>query len=210
MSDVLERIQARLVGLYGIEGSPLVTPFLCDAAQVVAAGAEVGRGELLLVADDPDGVSVGLYVAPEAVDALRDDADVLERFEAYCLAAEGVSHFVYLSYRQGRSESVSELELELQAEVDKYATALLEGNGVGAIRARSQSIRARLYSDVELVDDEGTAAGDRYRTAIRVASRYAASLERRHVDRGAVGDLVEELRRFYRLSMRQKLHASEG
>ena len=40
----------------------------------------------------------------------------------YCTALEGVSHFHYLVWSLARGRNVSLLELELQAEVDKYAT----------------------------------------------------------------------------------------
>ncbi|MFK8000765.1 MAG: hypothetical protein AB8H86_14290 [Polyangiales bacterium] len=204
---VLARIQQRLVRLYDLGSSPVVTPFLCDAEAAEAVGGDPGRGEVLLVAEEEDGVSLGLYVEPEALALLRRGVDVLGegQFDAYCLAAEGVSHFVYLVYRHEQTRSVSELELELQAEVDKYATALLEGNGVGAIRARSQAIRERLYQDPVLADSAETLEGNRYRHAIALASRYTHRLERQHIDRGAIGELVAELRRFYRVGMREKL-----
>ncbi len=35
-------------------------------------------------------------------------------------ALEGVSHFVYLAWNAGHDKPVSLLELEMQAEVDKY------------------------------------------------------------------------------------------
>ncbi len=205
-SCVLARIQQRLVRLYDLNDSPTVTPFLCSAEEAAAAGGDPERGEVLLVAEEADGVSLGLYVSPTALARLQTDADVLHvDFDAYCLAAEGVSHFVYLVFRHEQTRSVSELELELQAEVDKYATALLEGNGVGAIRARSQQIRRKLYEDVELVDHADSEQGLRYRQAIAAASRYAQSLERRHINRGDVRALVAELRQFYRLGMREKM-----
>lgn len=204
---VLARIQQRLVRLYDLGSSPNVTPFLCDAEAASAVGGDPGRGEVLLVAEEEDGVSLGLYVEPEALALLQSGVDVLGegQFDAYCLAAEGVSHFVYLVYRHEQTRSVSELELELQAEVDKYATALLEGNGVGAIRARSQAIRERLYQDPALADSAESLEGNRYRHAIALASRYTQRLERQHIDRGAIGELVADLRRFYRVGMREKL-----
>ncbi|MEM7608727.1 MAG: hypothetical protein AAF411_25520, partial [Myxococcota bacterium] len=172
-----------------------------------AVGADPGRGEVLLVAEEEEGVSIGLYVQPDALAHLTSNEDVLDegRFDAYCLAAEGVSHFIYLAFRHEQTRSVSELELELQGEVDKYASALLEGNGVGAIRERSRAIRERLYENAELADGPETEEGVRYRRAIAAAARYTEGLERRHLDRGAIGELVSELRRFYRLSMREKM-----
>lgn len=203
MSEILTRIQARLSELYDVESLP-VEPFICSEEEARAAvGDAVSRGEVLLVSEDADGgISVGLYVAESALDLLRTDDAPLE---AFWLAAEGVSHFVYLVFRAQNEESVSQLELELQAEVDKYATALLDGWGVGLMKERSRQIRQRLFHDAEFLDDAGTEAGDRYRVATRAAAQVVANLEKRYVAREDLHGLIGELRRFYRLGRREKL-----
>lgn len=213
---VLTELQSTFVELYDVDESPPVGPFLCDAEDVEAAGADPERGEVLLVHEHGNDVSVGLYVTPGATQRLVAAGDPLapERFEAWCLAAEGVSHFVYLLFRAQSGASVSQLELEVQAEVDKYAAALLRGsegpsllagNGVGLFLARSQAIRRGLYRDQTLIDAPGTAEHGRYQLAMDTAGRYAAWLERSFVTRGDRAGLVTELRRFYRSSPQEKL-----
>ena len=213
---ILSGLQSTFVELYDLDESPPVGPFLCDAEDVAAAGADPERGEVLLVHEQGDDVSVGLYVAPAATQRLARDVDPLgpERFAAWCLAAEGVSHFVYLLFRASAGVGVSQLELEVQAEVDKYAAALLRGasgasllagNGVGLFLGRSRAIRRGLYHEQTLIDAPGTAEHDRYQLAMETASRYAAWLERAFVRRGDHAGLVTELRRFYRSSPQEKL-----
>ena len=41
----------------------------------------------------------------------------------YWTALEGVSHFMYLAWNAGHDRAVSLLELELQAEIDKYVAS---------------------------------------------------------------------------------------
>lgn len=209
-------MQRVLSHLYDLDLEHAVEDFVCDRELAsLAAGDVVERREVLLVLEEPDDISVGLYVDPLAVAALEETGaawleDCLEhgRFEAFCLAAEGVSHFVYLMFRLGHEQSVSQLELEVQAEVDKYATGLLVGNGVGAIQARSRELRRRLFTGVRYVDGPHTEAGARYRTATKVAATYTASLERHFVDTGELAALARELRRFYRRGARGKLEES--
>lgn len=208
MSGILSRIQERISELYDVDSLP-VEPFICSEEEARAAvGDAVARGEVLLVGEDHDGgISVGLYVAESALELLRTDDAPLE---AFWLAAEGVSHFVYLIFRAQNDESVTQLELELQAEVDKYATALLDGWGVGLMKERSRQIRQRLFDDAEYLDDADTEAGERYRLATRAAARVVANLERRFVANEDMNGLIGELRRFYRLGRREKLaYASE-
>ena len=228
---MLDRIQEMLADLYDLPVDRPVGAFLCDA-EVVEQSVEgaVARGEVLLVAEEPDGLAVGLYVCPDAVARLTAArapapsgsdgagtwsagdaflADDAADFAAACLATEGVSHFVYLTFRADNDDSVTQLELELQAEVDKYATGLLAGQGMGAIRARSRALRERLFEGVRFIDAADTEVGERYRTAHRWAARYAASLEARHLDgEGDLDALGRELRRFYRMGMRGKLEAA--
>lgn len=206
---MLRRIQRVLARAYDLHVLPDVEQFVCSAEILRAAAGDgvAHRGEVLLVMQDEDGIHVGLYLDPDVLDRLTHASP---DFRALCLATEGVSHFVYLSFRADNDEQVTQLELELQAEVDKYATGLfdahaLAGNGVGAIRARSRALREKLFLNARFIDPAGTPEGERYRIAHRAAARYAAALEARFVDRGRLTDLWTELRRFYRLGGRQKL-----
>lgn len=218
MSLALQRIADELSALYDTPRLSDVASFLCDEATMRrAVGPEVERGEVLAVLEE-DGITfVGLYVAAEVLDALDEEGessgdrevDRRRSFRTWQLAVEGVSHLVYLCFRADRDESVSALELELQAEVDKWALGLLRPTteahplaGWGALRlAESRSLRRRLFADARFLDEPGTEAGDRYRTANRIAAGFVEGLETRHLRLDAArGEraLVGELRRFYR------------
>jgi hypothetical protein len=199
----LSTIQARLSDVYDLEGLADVQHFLCDRAIVREAGHDPERGELLLVQESADGVDVGLYIAPEALDVLgvwgpfpppspRD-----ERFSGWlraaCLATEGVSHFLYLAFRERHGQPVSQLELELQAEVDKYVAGLWAWQGF------SRRLRGELFHRVRFLDPIDSAAGERYRLAHRLAAAYAAHVERAFLERRDWRALRAELCRFYRL-----------
>lgn len=216
----LGALQERLGELYDVELDVRVEDFLCDEDTARALGGEdaAARGEVLFVIEgdgEGDGARVALFLEPRARELGARRAD----FHAWCLAAEGVSHFVYLAFRADHQLAVSELELELQAEVDKWALALLApfrdvraarllaGRGVGAIalRDRSRRVRERLFGRARFLDDAETERGARYRAALRLAARYAETLERELVARGDVEQLARELRRFYRLGSREKI-----
>jgi len=204
----LNRIESRLRALYDLDGVHRVEDFVCNAQVARRAAAQaVERGEALLVLEEPEDVSVGLYLAPQALEALAESGDWLGdgSFESFCLVAEGVSHFLYLMFRIEHEHAVTQLELEVQAEVDKYALGLLAGNGVGLLKERSRALRQRLFTGVSYLDAPGTLEGARYREATRAASGYAAHLERHFVDRGEMHALAAELRRFYRRGPSDKL-----
>lgn len=224
---VLATLQSRLAALYDLETRLDVDDFVCDDETARAIGGEdaTRRGEVLFVVEHGDEARVALWLEPGAREAASLDAwlEHSERFRACCLAAEGVSHFVLIAFRAEHADPVSELELELQAEIDKWALGLLApfddadrdrllaGHGVGlvALRDRSRRLRERLFGEVAYLDAAGTERGDRYRAATRLAARYVRALEHRHVENGRIDALARELRRFYRLGARQKIEASE-
>jgi hypothetical protein len=162
----------------------------------------------LLVHEDASGVDIGLFV-DAAVLAHLDAHDPGARLDdrnvaAFLYAVEGVSHFVYTIVCANAARAVSPLELELQAEVDKYVVCLLADGATGAAAA-SPRWRRRLFEDFELEPDLDAEERDRYRAANENARRYSASLERRFVRHGGVADMLAELRRFYRLPIAAKL-----
>ncbi|MCA9581443.1 MAG: hypothetical protein KC416_06590 [Myxococcales bacterium] len=212
---MLSSIQRDLSTLYDLEVEARVEDFVLGSEAVEEAfGDDSRRGEMLVVMHGPHDAHVGLYVDPDIVDRARASGGVPgEHFPAYCTALEGVSHFLYWMFRAENHQPLSQLELEFQAEVDKYASGLLgsrlplEGQGAGlmALRGRSQILRESLFSEVRFIDQAGTERGDRYRQAHRLAVRYTQSLEDGYIDTGDLGGLVTELRRFYRLGLQEKI-----
>jgi hypothetical protein len=67
-------------------------------------------------------------------------------------------------------------------------------------------LRERLYDQISLAEDLDDTERARYQTANDEAHRYARSLDRRFIKSGRLGNMLPELRRFYRLSLTDKLH----
>ena len=201
MNDALRWIQRRIEHFYELESAP-------DVVEFVRTGSSDHR-ETLVLRQTADELELALVLPPigdlPPLDELHGSAD-----DRWLQIVEGVSHFVYVAERARTNLPATRLELELQAEVDKYAAGLLAGNGVGAIRARSRSMRWHLFERARFLDPAHTEAGQRYRKATEVAARYAAWLEHRFVVSGDFDALRTELRRFYRLGLREKLQAGDG
>ncbi|MCP4449564.1 MAG: hypothetical protein GY811_30160 [Myxococcales bacterium] len=193
--------------LYRIDSEVEVANFVIDEEAREAAGVARSPREQLLLQEDADGLAIGLYLDAAVMESMqgRGAAQLAEGrlFGDFMMMLEGVSHFVYVAFRAGRNQQVSALELELQAEVDKYVTCLLshEGN-----RGHSEQLRERLFKHVEYDLDLCPEEQERYRVANNNALRYTESLERRYVARNRLGDMLVELRKFYRLGLRGKMH----
>lgn len=210
---VLRGLQALLGRLYDVDLPYDVYDFLVTDRRAIGAASNERRAldEELLLAETSDGAGVALYLDPEVLSRLEAADPHHELTEGnladYCTALEGVSHFVYSTYGLERDMPVSLLELETQAEVDKYAvTVFLLSEQQGA-ESYPSHVHARLFDrvsfDARLEPDQY----ERYRTAHRCAAHYCRRLERRFVNRGTpkIEAMVRELRSFYRLRHAAKL-----
>jgi hypothetical protein len=214
-ASVLSRLQLGLEALYRVETNLQVDAFVIDEAQRREAGVARAPREQLLVREADGELGMGLFVDGAALANLErhDPGRRLDdrNFDDFCVALEGVSHFVYLALCAAGHRPVSALELELQAEVDKFVCCvLLQGPRQRQAGARGE-LRRRLYEDVRFADDLDDTERDRYRAANAEAGRYAAHLERRFVKENRLGDMLDELRRFYRMSLEAKRsHIARG
>jgi hypothetical protein len=212
---VLRGLQTLLGRLYDVDVPYDVYDFLITDRRSVDAATNDSRAldEELLLAETTDGAGAGvaLYLDPELLSRLEaaDPHDALTEHNLadYCTALEGVSHFVYSTWGLHRDLPVSLLELETQAEVDKYAVTVF----LLAAQQEGQSYPAQVHSrlfdrvsfDARLEPDQY----ERYHTAHALAARYCRRLERRFVNRGRlkIEAMVRELRSFYRLRHAAKL-----
>src|SRR5438552_7157725 len=128
---LLSRLQHLLGGIYDVRIAHDVYDFLVtDRGRLPHAARSGVADEELLVAQPADGsdeVVMSLYLDPALLERLRRE-DPLRRLHAGNLAdcwtaLEGVSHFLYLAWNAGHDRPVSLLELEMQAEVDKYVVS---------------------------------------------------------------------------------------
>jgi hypothetical protein len=111
---------------------------------------------------------------------------------------------VYVVERARVHREATQLELELQAEVDKWvvlAASMSDGFDVH----RSASLRARLYERVSFEHTPSSELGERYRVANDTANRFVRRLERDYVGAARYVDLRAELRRFFHEGQEAKL-----
>jgi len=191
------RIQARLSRWYGIEDAPPVDPFI----EVVDAGRET-----LLVRDQGDDLEIVVCLPRAALEDGEGRAPL--GFDELCQVIEGVSHFLYLAERARRELPATQLELELQAEVDKYL--LLSHGSAGFHPARAARVRDQLFERVSYLHAADTERGARYRMANDLAARFARRLDALFTRHGRVGPMRAVLRRFYGAGQAEKIGLAQA
>lgn len=167
--------------------------------------------EQLLIATDDDCLDISLYLDNDLVNRLgnlypsqHSDKQDLHDF---WIALEGVSHFLYLTWNAGYDRPVSQLELELQAEVDKFVsvtTAISSNNDVATL----QTIWSMLFASPTFKSNLEQENLLRYQKANAYASQYCQNLMA--MQNKSSGSVQNELRRFYRLNQRDKISRIEN
>ncbi len=196
-------MQRGLESLYRIDTGLDIHEFMVDAElRDELVGSRRPR-EQLLVTEENGEMSLALYIDRGVLDNLASYRELHDHnLGDFLLAVEGVSHFVYTICCARVDRQVSQLELELQAEVDKYVTCLLATAPETEV---SGALRRRLFGDAAYEPDLDEEESARYRAANDNAHRYAAWLEETFVTRRKIPEMLGELRRFYRQGLAAKL-----
>ncbi|HEB77569.1 MAG TPA: hypothetical protein ENI90_03460 [Methylothermaceae bacterium] len=208
-------LQRLLERIYQVELGYRVDDFLIVDSRLAALLENASTAPLrekLLVHQSDDALELSLFLEPDVVRRLRAE-NPLHRLhegnlEAFLLALEGISHFLYLGWKAGQDREVSLLELELQAEVDKFVATLL------LLRRQCRNcapgpVRMRLFEHCRFAGHLEGEALQRYRHANRYAGKYCWRLEDRYLRRRQVSAMLAELQHFYRLPQRQKIRLIE-
>jgi hypothetical protein len=181
-------VQRTLETFYWLERGP-------DVAEFVRTTDAPSR-EALLVRDADDAVELALV--------LPTDSEETDGHDAYVQVIEGVSHFVYVAERARIDLPATALELELQAEVDKFVLLAFEDGEL--VRDRARSVHRTLFEDVEFLHGADSEPGRRYRLANELAARIAVRLSR-----GASNSRPQAfLQRFYRSGQTDKIRLARA
>lgn len=207
MAAILRALQGGLESIYRVESELDIRDFLVEEEARTELAPERRPKEQVLLRQDGDDVEIGLYVDERTLVNLAAN-DPRRRLDEqnlpdFLLAVEGVSHFVCLSYRARQERPVSCVELELQAEIDKYLVVLLVAWKQDGEPPRG--LRERLFHRIAFHGDLSSEERDRYQLANQAADKYCESLEERYVLPRSLESLLAEVRQFYRKGMSDKL-----
>ena len=208
---ILKKIQDQLEALYRFELEYNVEDFIIsDASPQTAVQNKIGNHlgqEALLIKQAPEEMEVGLYI-DEKILAHLDRYNPYENLgvhnlNAFCIAVEGVSHFLYLLRSAAKLKPVTQLEMELQAEIDKYLlAALLFYRQEGAV---PEFLFAHLFENFDWEKNLNDNEMARYKEANRFATKFCAHLNRNYIRHAQWQSLLDTARHFYHLNHWSKI-----
>jgi hypothetical protein len=217
---MLQQLQDLLAGIYDLPTPYRVGDFLfTERERLPSPARESDTDEQLLVLEEGGTAAVGLFLDARLLERLAC-ANPLEALNGanladYWTALEGVSHFLYLAWNAGHDRGVTLLELELQAEIDKYVASwwlLREQHPERCPAELHHLLFERAHVDSRLAG----ARSALYHAANQYAARFCRRLERQltaHAARRQAArrtarmhaETLAELRRFYRLGRERKV-----
>ena len=208
--NLLHRVQAQLQSIYDISVEYDIRNFtITDRVMAEAIGQPEHRSsEQLLINQQEDCLDISLFLDQAVLDSLHKNDPYAElhheNITPYWLAVEGVSHFLYIAWRANFDRQVSQLELELQAEIDKFICAAELLN-----RQRSsigmRDLWARLFKNFFLHNHLNAEQAKRYLQANEYASEYCKNIHTEFKQQQNGLDCYQQLRRFYRMGQHAKM-----
>ncbi len=207
---MLSQLQDHLAGIYGVDPGYDVNDFLITdpvIARVLGKGSLIPETEeSVLLREDEDGLALSVFLDSAMLSRLKD-ANPLQELRVDQLSdlwtvLEGISHFNYIAWRARKNRRVSLLELEMQAEVDKFVSTFFL-----AVDQEDSELAVKLhgwlFDNVRFNPRLSRVQRERYTTANNYAARFCHGLRERLTRDSREG--LHELRYFYRLSQHEKI-----
>lgn len=214
-TELLAQMQRLLAEINDVPVTHDVNDFLITQPAQLLSGhdALLNTDEQVLIVQGDDATRIGVLIDTAVLQRLHERNPLQrlsdENLADFCTVLEGVSHFQYLVWCIERMRTVSLLELELQAEVDKYALAicLLMQQTQGDFPA---GLHQRMFTRVSFAPELDCVSRQRYEEANRHAARFCRGIDRRFLScrRRRMAAWMMELRRFYRCDHHAKLRNS--
>ena len=212
---ILQTIAQQLQDFYRLDPLPPIEQFLITGSTAANAlglrsAQDLQADELLLLRQERDAVELGLYLAPSVLDQLQHD-NPLQCFHdgnlaAFCTAVEGVSHWACIWWKHWNEMPVTQLELEIQAEIDKFLCCMWLQQTQG--HPLQTTVWQRLFDQYRVIDGIDPVQTHRYHLASRMASQFCDKLVASRPLLSLRWHTIQQLmRKFYRLSHWAKLRA---
>jgi hypothetical protein len=208
---LLRSLQNLLAQIYGIDIHANVTDYLVTDKNFLVAMSDSlasSTDEALFLLEEDGTLDISLYLNDlllQRLVASNPYADLgRNNLDDFCKVLEGVSHFVYIAWNALNDKCVTRLELELQAEIDKYVSSRLLIESQSEPGIASDNLVGHLFAEVQFHEDLAADELERYKQANNMGGRYCHSLERRFPAEHLTGEMMQELRAFYRMPQPEK------
>lgn len=165
-------------------------------------GNKIFGREALLLKETGDSLEMALFIAPEIVTTL-EFGKCLDHADELSCATEGISHLFYVADRAAHDRKVSQLEIELQGEVDKFLFLHLLASE--ELKAVPPKYFIQQFENFSLDKNLNPEERERYGLASHFAAKYCSHLYDRYFNPLRRTELITEARGFFEKDLGEKL-----
>jgi hypothetical protein len=192
-SRKLGEVQRALEKQNGTVEHPPIAAFLISNEEHKTMPGAADTPEQIFVSEDADDPRMGVFICKETLERVAKNG--LDSLHDYCVVAEGVSHFIYLA---SADRPVKLLELELQAEVDKYVH-LTDKLGITPGTSEQRALHDRIFERYALHKHLSDEEVERYEMASKAAAKFTYRISQ------DATRFYDEARSFFSLHLEEKL-----
>lgn len=212
---LLKKIQQQFETIYQLPRDLSIEDFLINQETLERLKVQPGslpnalnHKGLMLLFPEGDELRLAIYLHKHIMNNLHKHNPILglneKNINAFCTMAEEVSHFLYTTWKARYSIQMTMLELELQAEVDKFIICTFYCLNHES-RVNSLPLKELLFETFSLEKDLPLESKNRYSTASKLALHYCHFLENHFIKKTLFSQMIEEIRMFYRLGQTDKI-----
>jgi len=212
---LLKKIQKQLETIYQLPGDLSIVDFLINQEVLEKLKEKQhhltnihNRKGLMLLFPEGGELRLAIYLHDQVLNNLHRHNPFLglneQNIHDFCIMTEEVSHFLYTIWRVRHRIQMTKLELELQAEVDKFIICNLYRLN-HETHFNSLFLKQLLFETFSLEKDLTSESKNRYSTANKFALHYCHFLENHFIKKALFLQMFEEIRRFYRLGQTDKI-----
>lgn len=217
---VVSQIDRAIKKLYNIETSLCAENFLIDSfpdKSIRKVSSKNIEGALYIKQNSPKmdsedtSIDLGIYFSPGVYEELRNFPRwnhpwTLSQLQAFSVVCEEVSHFHYLIFNLSRQRPVSEFELELQGEIDRFILMFFCEDGIEKNGTRKfDELFEQLFFNYRLASFLTDTQTQRYKDASIYAKRFFQKMKSSFSEREKFSDMLKQARLFYGYDLADKV-----
>lgn len=199
---LLNEIQRRLERLYSIQEFPPIEHFLIGTDEFKERYPHLRPAPQVLLQERKGELCLAVHLGDDQVQKIHEGGWSNMHLQDFASSIEEISHFVYLAFSASEEKEISLLDIEVQAEIDKYLMAM-------EYFPEEAGLFSRLFESIGYADGLKHDERERYEEANRLGAKLAKWIEKNHEEGRLSIDTLRFLRSFYRMASPKRLNKVE-
>jgi len=217
MRKLITLIDKGIKDLYQLSDKYPAEDFLIQKPWPIRAIANQAQHGALYIdsaRDSNEDLHLGIYLDENtrkqlnSIEGLKVHQFTTQQLQAFCVAVEELSHFNYFVYHVLRGRVLSELEIELQGEVDKFLIVFYSRTTAPGLFF--DNLYDCLFNRYATRVGLNPVQADRYQQASDYAAKFIGKNREKFMMEGEHHRLLKRLRDFYRLNLAEKINQIEN